>query len=283
MQNFRNMTVLVFECSESLTDTLDMSGLPNLEIFSFAYCTDLITIHDSVGFLSKLKILNVGNCFKLRNFPPIIKLPSLHVLRLTDCKSLESFPEIAGEIKNITKLDLKLPLIKELPSSFQNFTELCELTIQGHGLRLPISILTMLKLSKFTAESCRLLPIQNDNIGSIASSNVKVLHLRYCTLSDEILSMVLKLVVNVEELSLEGNYFAILPECIKDCCFLSKVDISGCPFLQEIRGIPPNLKYLYVGLCKLLISSSCRNMFLNQVSYFDLIIHNIIYDAKQNL
>jgi hypothetical protein len=93
MQTFEKMTILRFDNCNYLTDIPNISNLPNLEKISFKNCKNLITIHDSIGFLSKLQILNAEGCDKLLSFPPL-KLISLVELKLSDCTSLTSFPEI---------------------------------------------------------------------------------------------------------------------------------------------------------------------------------------------
>jgi hypothetical protein len=60
----------------SLKRILDVSGLQNLEIFSIKNFINLIEIHHSIGFLSKLQILVAEGCCKLRSFPSM-KLTSL--------------------------------------------------------------------------------------------------------------------------------------------------------------------------------------------------------------
>ncbi|CAJ2667225.1 unnamed protein product [Trifolium pratense] len=53
-----SMKVLRLDRSKCLTEISDVSGLQNLEEFSFERCKNLLRIHESVGFLNKLKILN---------------------------------------------------------------------------------------------------------------------------------------------------------------------------------------------------------------------------------
>ena len=125
-QMFVNLRILNFDRCEGLTQIPDVSGLPNLEEFSFECCFNLITVHNSIGFLDKLKILNAFRCKRLRSFPPI-KLTSLEKLNLSFCYSLESFPEILGKMENIRELYLLKSSIKEIPFSFQNLTGLPKL------------------------------------------------------------------------------------------------------------------------------------------------------------
>ncbi|XP_061344397.1 TMV resistance protein N [Gastrolobium bilobum] len=147
-KKFVNMKVLNFDDCEFITEIPDVSGVPNLEELSFGYCENLIKIHKSVGFLDKLKILKANGYKKFRSFPPI-KLPSLEELNLSDCPSLENFPEILGKIEKITQLDLIETPIKELPFSIQNLTRLQILALGGCGIvQLPSSILMMQELDR---------------------------------------------------------------------------------------------------------------------------------------
>lgn len=70
MQKPMNLKVLNLNNCKCLTYIPDVSGL-NMEEFSFEYCDSLITIHSSIGFLSKLKILKAKGCSKLTSFPPL--------------------------------------------------------------------------------------------------------------------------------------------------------------------------------------------------------------------
>ncbi|KHN24483.1 Putative ribonuclease H protein [Glycine soja] len=47
---------------------------------------------------------------------------------------------------------------------------------------------------------------------------------------------------HVKTLSLRDNNFTFLPECIKELQFLTRLDVSGCLHLREIKGVSPNLK-----------------------------------------
>lgn len=107
-----SMRVLNLDKCKCLTQIPDVSGLPNLEKLSFQHCQNLTTIHSSIGFLYKLKILSAFGCTKLVSFPPI-KLTSLEKLKLSYCINLKSFPEILGKMGNITKLRLQGTMIKE--------------------------------------------------------------------------------------------------------------------------------------------------------------------------
>ena len=127
-KKFNNMKILTLDNSDYLTHIPDVSGLPNLEKLSFRNCHSLITIHNSVGHLNKLEILNAKECIKLESFPPL-QLASLKKLELSGCKSLKRFPELLGNMTNIEEIELQQISIEELPFSFGNISELCRLTI----------------------------------------------------------------------------------------------------------------------------------------------------------
>lgn len=68
-----------FDSRELIMQMPDISYLLNSTELSFRGCDNLVEVHDSVGFLDKLKFLRVCYCSKLKIFPPI-KLPNLEIL-----------------------------------------------------------------------------------------------------------------------------------------------------------------------------------------------------------
>jgi Leucine-rich repeat (LRR) protein len=264
MQKFANLKVLNFEDSEYLTHIPDVSGLSNLEEFSTKSCKNLLTIHNSIGYLNKLKDLNAEECSQLRSFPPL-KLPFLKKLQLSGCKRLKSFPEILGEMQNVTVIQFYATSIEEFTLSFQNLTRLWLLLVEGNGIhRLSSSILMMPNLWSVHASNCHLLlPTQND---TEMSSKLKSLELHNCSMLDEFLPEVLTLLTNLTLLDLSRNYFTVLPECLKECRSLYNLCLDDCKFLREIRGIPLNLKLLSAKRCVSLTPAS-KSILLNQVFF----------------
>ncbi|KAK7314808.1 hypothetical protein VNO77_33336 [Canavalia gladiata] len=265
---FVNIRVLNLDSCQCLTQINDLSGLPNLEDFSFYGCYNLVTVHDSVGFLNKLKILRAEGCTKLKSFPPL-KLASLEKLELSYCSNLESFPEILGKMENITELMLFQVSIKEFPFSFRNLTRLQKLTLDAIGdVQLQSSIVMMPELAVitifiFNGELLLKRDESEEKVGLMVSSNVTHLSFQYTNLSNESLAIGLRWFANVKELVISGSDFTILPECIKECYFCQKLLLNDCYCLEEIRGIPPNLKYFNAINC-ISLSSSSRSLLLNQ-------------------
>ena len=278
------MTILNLDKCDSLTEIPDVSCLSKLEKLSFARCRNLFTIHYSVGLLEKLKILYAGGCPELKSFPPL-KLTSLEQFELSGCHNLESFPEILGKMENITVLDLDECRIKEFRPSFRNLTRLQELYLGQETYRLRgfdaatfiSNICMMPELARVEATQLqwRLLPDDVLKLSSVVCSSMQHLEFIGCDLSDELLWLFLSCFVNVKNLNLSASKFTVIPECIKDCRFLTTLTLDYCDRLQEIRGIPPNLKYFSALGCLALTSSSI-SMLQNQVMFF--YVFNLVID-----
>ncbi|XP_016203963.1 TMV resistance protein N-like [Arachis ipaensis] len=274
-----SLKVLNFDYNDSLKEIADVSSLQTLEEFSFRGCKNLVTVHSSVGFLSKLKRLNAEYCEKLRTFPAAIKLPLLKDFSLCGCSSLVNFPEILEEMANVGWLDLKGTGIKDLPCSFHNLSGLRNLEIIWNEMcKIPSIIFMMPQLSscyiegggkkrKVSSEK----PEEDEEEGlqgilthSLPSQHMmKALCLRDTNLSDDFFPLAVAWLPNVTQLSLRGNNFTVLPECMKEFCFLYLLIVDDCNHLQEIRGIPPCLTNFSAVNCKSLSPRATR-VLLNQ-------------------
>ncbi|BAU01584.1 TMV resistance protein [Vigna angularis] len=274
-QKFVIMTSLNFDECRYLKQIPDVSCLIHLENLSFRWCPKLSSLHYSVGLLEKLKILDAEGCSRLKSFPPI-KLTSLEQLKLRYCHSLQNFPEVLGNMEYVRELDLKETPVKKFPPSFRNLTRLQKLhlclsvRVMKSGCDgLPLSSICMMpELVDIAANEWEggLFREANEGaekVSSILSTNVQYLQLRCCNLTDDFFPTLLPWFANMKNLDLSGNNFTVIPECIKEFHFLTRLNLNFCERLQEIRGIPPNLKYFFAIDCQSL-TSSCRSMLLNQ-------------------
>jgi len=173
-----------------------------LEKLSFECCESLTAIDDSVGFMTKLKLLSSQHCKKLRRFPPL-NLPSLKKLKLSYCSSLENFPEILGKMGNIRRLRLYELTIKELPVSFQNLTGLQELYMECDVDELNSSVLTP-ELADFGVKKCKewkwINSKDGEEVDTTVSSNLRGFWLPSCNLNDDFFSAGFTQLTNVRYL-----------------------------------------------------------------------------------
>ncbi|XP_045812365.1 disease resistance protein RPV1-like isoform X2 [Trifolium pratense] len=236
-KKFENMKVLNFDNCEYLTEISNVSGLPNLEEISFENCVNLTTIDNSIGFLSKLELLNAEGCTKLRSFPPL-KLPSLKYLNFTDCESLQNFPEILDKIETLENINIYGTSIQEIPVSIQNLIGLVSLNFDTSGKLMFPSICNMPKV-----EVVRLKGISNLSL---------------------FLPMAIMRFANMQVLNLSGSNIRVLPECLKECTSLHHLILDYCYSLEVISAIPPNLQRLSAIDCKSLSKSMLLNKKLHE-------------------
>ncbi|MED6203778.1 hypothetical protein PIB30_002542 [Stylosanthes scabra] len=275
------LTVLNFNYSKILKEIPDVSSLQTLQELSFFGCKNLVTIHNSVGFLPKLKILNADNCKKLSRFPPAINLPSLETLGLSGCQSLENFPEILQEMKNVTMLFMEGTGIKDLPCSFRNLSGLSHLHMEKNKMcRMPSVLAMMPQLAhcqikggsnkeKVSGKQVKEeLQVEGILTHFLCSSKLKILDLNNYELSDGFFPLAVAWFPKLTVLDLRGNNFTILPECIQEFRFLWNLNVDDCEHLREIRGSPPFLTKFSAMNCKSL-SPMGTSLLLNQEPHQD--------------
>jgi Leucine-rich repeat (LRR) protein len=241
MQRLENIVLLTLDRCNDLINILDVSGLQNLRKFSFRECVNLIKIQKSIGHLNKLEFLYASDCIKLESFPPL-QLTSLKELDLSFCTSLKNFPK------------------------FENLSQLSSLYIDGcRKLKYSSKIFMMPNLQWFSAVDCSLI-LEKHNEKFSSTEQRHYLRLKHNNLSEQDVQVVLSMWTNVKYLDLSNNNIKILPECLNQCQ-IESLALDGCKYLEEIRGIPLNLRWFSGIGCKSL-TSSCTRMLLSQVCCF---------------
>ncbi|RDX94907.1 TMV resistance protein N, partial [Mucuna pruriens] len=268
IMKFKSLTEMKLSGCKLLQEVPNMSGAPNLKKLYLDNCKNLVEVHDSVGFLDKLEFFNLNYCTSLRVLPRGINLNSLKTMSLRNCTSLVSFPEILGKMKNLRYLDLVDSAISGLPFSIGNLVGLTILNLKGCNglLELPSSIFMLPNLVNLKAGLCKGLSQIQNNKGQdqeSMSSNVKEACFDHCYLTDKFLAALLPFLHNVTSLSLSSTNITILPSSISSCLFLTELILSDCNELREIRGLPPNIKYLSAVNSTSLTFES-KQMLLNQ-------------------
>nr|WIL59987.1 nodulation protein [Melilotus officinalis] len=154
---FEKLNFLDFEGCKFLTEIRSLSRVPNLGALCLDYCTNLIRIHDSVGFLDKLMLLSAQGCTQLESLVPNINLPSLETLDLRGCSRLESFPEVLGVMENIKDVYLDQTALEQIPFTIGNLVGLQRLFLRGcQGMiQLPSYILPKLEIITYGCRGFR--------------------------------------------------------------------------------------------------------------------------------
>lgn len=272
-----SLTSMDLSHCDHLTKLPDISGVPNLTELNLDYCPNLEEVHDSVGFLDKLVELRASGCTKLREFPSVIRLPSLKSLILIWCSSLHKFPDVQGKMENLVSISIEGSGIEELPASFGNLSGLQELCMTSclSLKELPESLDMMQNLRNLDIEGCPQLrnflkKLKDMGQHTATFHNVDSLNLENCGLFDEDLSIILHSFPNLLSLNLSGNKFVMLPSCIQDFLYLQLLHLDNCKFLQEIIGLPPNLRFINTTNCTSLNAKPSSSL-LTQVCICEII------------
>ncbi|CAJ2634986.1 unnamed protein product [Trifolium pratense] len=113
-----NLKILNLSHSKYLKSTPDFSKSPNLEKLIMKDCPKLSEVHQSIGDLNHLLLINLKDCTSLNNLPKkIYKLKSLKTLILSGCSKIDRLEEDIVQMESLTTLIAKDTAIKEVPYS----------------------------------------------------------------------------------------------------------------------------------------------------------------------
>ncbi|GAU37318.1 hypothetical protein TSUD_354750 [Trifolium subterraneum] len=109
-----NLKILNLSHSKYLTCTPEFSKSPNLEKLIMKDCPNLSEVHQSIGDLNNLLLINLKDCTSLNNLPKkIYKLKSLKTLILSGCSKIDRLEEDIVQMESLTTLIAKDTAIKE--------------------------------------------------------------------------------------------------------------------------------------------------------------------------
>ncbi|XAR49146.1 hypothetical protein NMG60_11032238 [Bertholletia excelsa] len=230
-KNLSSLEILNLKDSYSLRGTPDFSMVPKLEQLILENCTSLVELHESIGCLKNLIMLDLKNCKILSKLPGSIgELTSLDTLDVGGCSRLEGLPL---ELKNLDKLQV-----------------LC-----ANGIGEETTWQWKINMCKWTLESQKIPKI---TLAGLPQS-LNDLSLQGCNLSDEDFPIDLSILLSLEYLNLNNNIISKPPDFIKSLQKLKSLSLESCAKLQY--ALVPNLEALYVNSCAALerITSACEN------------------------
>ncbi|XP_028760634.1 TMV resistance protein N-like isoform X2 [Neltuma alba] len=301
-KKLESLSCMNFSNCKSLSQLPNLSGVPNLTELWLDGCTNLIEIHDSLGFLGKLKRLSAMRCKNLRTLPPSIKLISLEDLNLFRCSSLQSFPEILDKMEKLKALDLESTGIAILPSSICNLVGLETLNMEAcpNLKQLPASICKLPKLLELSTNFCEGMKhfrkCEGEKEASLDSATISTKEIEKecnlalssrrhfcfsnCNLTNDSLALCVSRIPDVVQLDLRFNSFTTLPACIEECENLRYLFLDHCVQLQKIVRMPPKLEAFRAIGCTSLSKSSKKRV-LDQAFYFGNGKRNFILPGKR--
>ncbi|XP_039167845.1 TMV resistance protein N isoform X2 [Eucalyptus grandis] len=255
-KDFEHLTYIKLRDCESLVSTPNISCVPNLKELKLWNCKNLVEAHESIAYHDKLQVLHFKWCPELHVFPNVLKSKNLRDLNFSMCSKFERYPHIPHELECLKKLSILYTAIKELPTSIENLVSLEEmlLDICKYSVNIPSNIYKLQRLQCFKSSFG---PIEFPNLTDSANpcmkvelSNLKVLDLLNCNLSEVEFLEDLSCFPMLENLILSGNNITSLPISISKRDRLSELLINYCHQLQEIPKLPPFLKLLLANGCE---------------------------------
>ncbi|CAN4110135.1 unnamed protein product [Withania somnifera] len=210
--------------SHFLTRTPDFAGLPNLEKLILKDCVRLFHIHESIGDLEALVLLNLRDCKNLTNLPrSFCKLNSLETLIISGCSGL-----------SLSTIDLgKLKCLRTLHADEINYDR------EKSWVALWQSWSSKLRKSPDS---------DNFSLHSLSSSLVS-LSLAKCKLTDDSLALGVNNLFSLRHLNLSGNLISNLPQSITNLSMLQDLWLDSCPSLQSLPNLPSRLIKLKATEC----------------------------------
>ncbi|XP_022734181.1 TMV resistance protein N-like [Durio zibethinus] len=242
------LKILDLSYSIYLVKTPNLAGLSNLERLEFEGCTSLIKVHQSIGLLERLVILNLAECNNLRELPDsICNVKSLETLNLSGCSKLNRLPEHLGKLEGLRKLLANGSAIKQLPISLGLLKNLEELLLVGCKEQLTTKSLSSSFsrwVSPRSAGFSTLLPATFSRLSSLTNLN-----LGHRNLSDDDISIDFGCFQFLKSLGLDGNKFCRPPVGISSLSRLLELGLNDCTNLQSIPELPPNLQVFLAKRC----------------------------------
>jgi Leucine-rich repeat (LRR) protein len=253
-----------------------------LEILILEGCTSLVEVHESIGHLKKLVLLNLQGCKNLKNLPESISnLESLETLNLSDCIKIDKLPKQLGNMIALSELQADRTAIEQLPHSFGLLKKLR--TISLSGCKGQSSKSWMPRFLSWLSPKCpkpiNLLPTSFSGLCSL-----RKLDLSDCNLFEDGIPTDIGSLSSLKFLDLSRNNFRRLPRCIARLPKLDSLRLNECTSLQSIPELPANLGRLLASGCSSLQRLPDLTNQERLCTYFQMeSCDSLVYDFRKSL
>ncbi|XP_071724918.1 TMV resistance protein N-like [Rutidosis leptorrhynchoides] len=242
---FNKLKIIDMSHSRSLVKTPDFTGVPNLEILVLEGCKALSKVHQSLGDLRRLIVLNLRDCIALVTLPDFNNLASLEVFTVAGCSKLLRFPNIIREMESLQELNLSgTTFVGDFPSSNYRLMK-----------NLKTFILSELKGTtpntwQFISPCFRIAQHVPSKIHSLLGLHSLVeLELSNCNLGEEDFPDHIDGLHSLIILCLHGNNFVNLPRSISRIPKLLELYLDGCKKIKSLPILPSSITALGVSNC----------------------------------
>jgi Leucine-rich repeat (LRR) protein len=205
----------------------------------------LVEVHESIGDLEKLLLLNLQRCKKLKNLPESISnLYSLKTLDLSGCIKIDKLPKQSGNMIASTELLANGTAFRKLPCFLRFFNQFKIVSLSG--CKAQSSRSWMSSFLSWISPKCKK-PIKLLPISGLCC--LTELNLVGCNLFEDEIPMAFGSLSSLYNLDLSKNNFYSLPRCIGHLPKLVHLSLNECTSLQSISELPASLGYLYASGC----------------------------------
>ncbi|KAE8037649.1 hypothetical protein FH972_010222 [Carpinus fangiana] len=238
-KSFNKLKHIDLSQSQNLIETPDFMGVRNLEKLVLVHCTSLSKVHPSIGFLRRLKELDLRDCNVLRDF---LMRSAWNLLKTT----IKNLPLSFTSLSSLVYLNISdCSRLKKIPKNLSGMECLEVLIANGVAIRkLPSFIVSMKKLKVL-------------NVGGLSS--LRKLNLSYCNQLDGVIPNDLSCLSALHSLNLSRNKFTKIPNNVGQLSHLYELFLNDCSWLQVLPKLPLGFKYLHVKNCP------SPEMFYNQM------------------
>ncbi|XP_068322709.1 uncharacterized protein [Pyrus communis] len=128
----KNLKIINLSYSHDLTESPDLSKVPNLEKLILVNCRKLSQIHPSIGHLERLSLVNLEGCKTLQYFPrDFYKSRSVETLILKGCSCFKMLDDSLGGMVSLTTLQACHTMVRQVPSSIVGLKNLTFLGLRN--------------------------------------------------------------------------------------------------------------------------------------------------------